>query len=55
MLKYLHTKLRLALTIRLGVVDKEDVEVVYITSVVDDPKIVLTVGKDNELVLTDVK
>ena len=56
-LKYLHTKLRLALTIRRGVVDIEDVELPHIVLVVGggDVIIELNVDGDKELVLTLVK
>ncbi|CAF4796100.1 unnamed protein product, partial [Rotaria sp. Silwood2] len=54
-LKYLHTKLRLALTILLGVIDKGDVEVEHIELVGDDVGVELIIDEDAELVFIDVK
>jgi hypothetical protein len=59
-LKYLHTKLRLALTIRLGVVHR-DVEVEHKELVVDDGdgdvivEFIVDEDGDEKLMCTDVK
>jgi hypothetical protein len=55
-LKYLQAKRSLALTIRLGVVDKGDVEVLHVVLVVSGDLIDEHDGDgDGELVLTFVK